>query len=199
MRDFRRRYPGVRISLAEMIPKLQAKALAEGSLDIGITRTPDSPFDQHLQTELLYLDPLSAVLPKGHALAHGPVDLRLLAAEPFVLVARETSTALFDKIIALCLQAGFSPGIVNTGSVWSSVVLLVQSGEGIAILPSNLQHQPGAGPRDLVFSPLTNQDASIEMVAAWSPERTGAIQSAFLQLLMDARPRMQAAASRKSR
>lgn len=71
-------------------------------------------------------DPIVAVLPKTHTLAPGQEDLRSLAGERFVLVARETSSSLFDKVISLCSKAGF-------------VVLLVQAGEGIAILPKNLQ------------------------------------------------------------
>jgi DNA-binding transcriptional LysR family regulator len=197
MRDFRRRYPGVRLTLAEMVPRLQTKALLDGTLDIGITRPPDAPYDQQLRTCLLYLDPLAAVLPKDHPLAKGAVDLRALAAERFVLVTRETSSALFDKIIEACSRAGFSPDIVNTGSVWSSVVLFVQSGEGISILPRTLE-QSLSGTRGLAFCPLTDTSASIEMVAAWSPSNEGPIQTAFLQLLNEARPRMQAAV-RKAR
>jgi DNA-binding transcriptional LysR family regulator len=79
------------------------------------------------------------VFPKDHPLARRPVDLRSLARERFVLVARESSPSLFGKILALCSEAGFSPQIVSTGVAWASVVLLVEAGEGIAILPSNLQ------------------------------------------------------------
>jgi DNA-binding transcriptional LysR family regulator len=133
----------------------------------------------------MYLDPLIAALPKDHPLAHGPVDLRRLSRERFVLVARETSQSLFGKIMALCSEAGFSPQIVATGVVWSSVVLLVQSGEGIAILPSNLQQRGEF--RDLTFCPLTNRGASIGLVMAWSPRREGPVQTAFLDLVREYR------------
>jgi len=189
IKDFRRRHPGVRVSLLEMIPSLQSKALLSGTLDIGFTRPLDSAFAGQLRSELLYLDPIVAVLPKGHKLARGPVDLRALAGERFVFVARETSSSLFDKIISLCSDAGFSPEIVATGSVWSSVVLLVQAGEGIALLPSNLQQ---LGSSDLAFCPLTASGASIELVMAWPATGEGAIQSAFLDLARDARERMNA-------
>ena len=97
----------------------------------GFTRPLEPPFDDLLRSELLYLDPLIVVLPKNHPLARGPIELRKLARERFVFVTRETSPSLFGKIMALCSEAGFSPQIVATGSVWSSVVLLVQAGEGI--------------------------------------------------------------------
>jgi DNA-binding transcriptional LysR family regulator len=186
IKDFRRRHPGVRVSVVEMIPSEQSLALIDGTLDVGFTRPLEPPFDQILRSELLYLDPLIAVFPKDHRLARGPVDLRSLARERFVFVARESSPALFGKIIALCSEAGFSPKIAATGVAWSSVVLLVEAGEGIAILPSNLQQ---GGSRDLAFCPLTNRGASIGLVIAWSPQREGPVQTTFLELVRNYRQR----------
>ena len=186
IKDFRRRYPGVRVSLVEMIPSEQSLALVDGAMDVGFTRPLEPPFDRVLRSELLYLDPLIAVFPKDRRVARGPVDLRSLARERFVLVARESSPALFGKIIALCSEAGFSPQIAATGVAWSSVVLLVEAGEGIAILPSNLQQR---GSNDLVFRPLTNRGASIGLVIAWSPQREGPVQKAFLDLVRQYRQR----------
>jgi DNA-binding transcriptional LysR family regulator len=185
IRNFRRRHPGVRVSVVEMIPSEQSKALVNGTVDVGFTRPLEPPFDQLLRSELMYQDPLIVALPRDHRLARGRVDLRKLARERFVLVARETSQSLFGKVMALCSEAGFSPQIAATGVVWSSVVLLVQAGEGIAILPSNLQ-QRGSFP-DLAFCPLTNRGASIDLVMAWSPDREGPVQKAFLDLVREYR------------
>jgi DNA-binding transcriptional LysR family regulator len=187
IRSFRRRHPGVRVSVVEMIPTEQSKALVNGTVDVGFTRPLEPPFDQLLRSEVMYQDPLIAALPRDHPLARGPVDLRKLARERFVLVARETSQTLFGKIMALCSEAGFSPQIAATGLVWSSVVLLVQAGEGIAVLPSNLQQRGSF--RDLAFCPLINRGASIDLVMAWSPERESAAQTAFLDLVREYRRR----------
>ena len=99
-----------------------------------------------------------------------------------MLVARESSPSLFGKILALCSEAGFSPQIVGTGVASASVALLVEAGEGIAILPSNLRH--GAG-KNLAFCPLTNRGASIGLFLAWSPQREGPVLNAFLNLVRD--------------
>ena len=186
IRSFRNQYPGVRISLVDMVPTVQSEALMNGTIDVAFTRPLDPPFHQHLRSELLYLDPLIAVLPKDHRLAKGPVDIRDLAGERFVLCARETSSAVFDKIISLCSEAGFSPDIVTTSRVWSSVVMLVQAGEGIALLPSNLQQR---GARDLAFCQLKSAAAGIGLMMAWHPNRPGPIQKAFLDLVRKNRPR----------
>jgi DNA-binding transcriptional LysR family regulator len=182
IKKFRRMYPGVRVGVADMLPGLQSNALMDGTLDVGFTRPLETPFDQLLHSELLYLDPLVAVLPKDHPHARGPVNLKSLAGERFVLVARESSPSLFGKILAVCSEAGFSPRIVSTGAVWASVALLVEAGEGIAILPSNLQH--GAS-KNLAFCPLTNRGAAIGLVIAWSPQREGPVLEAFLNLVRE--------------
>jgi DNA-binding transcriptional LysR family regulator len=184
IKDFRRLHPGVRVSVADMVPGLQSTALLNGTMDVGFTRPLETPFDQLLRSELLYLDPLVAVFPMDHPLAGETVDLRSLARERFVLVARESSPSLFGKILALCSEAGFSPQIVSTGVAWASVALLVEAGEGIAILPSNLQH--GAS-KNLAFCPLTNRGAAIGLFVAWSPQREGAVLKAFLNLVRNYR------------
>jgi len=196
IKNFRRRHPDVRVSVIDMVPGAQSQALIDGTLDVGFTRPLETPFDQLLRSELLYLDPLVAVFPKDHPLARGSVDLRRLARERFVLVARESSPSLFGKIIALCSEAGFSPQIVGTGVVWASVVLLVEAGEGIAILPSNMQQSAS---KDLVFCPLTNRGASIGLALAWSPMRDGPVLRSFLDLVRDYRRRALTPRSNASR
>src|SRR5258708_15351839 len=79
IKEFRRLHPGVRVSVVDMVPGLQSNALIEGTLDVGFTRPLEIPFDQLLRSELLHLDPLVAVFPKGHPRARGPLNLKTLA------------------------------------------------------------------------------------------------------------------------
>jgi DNA-binding transcriptional LysR family regulator len=185
VRRFRRQYPGVRLSLVEMTPTQQWQALVEGRIDLGFTRRLEPQYFEELRSETIRQDELMAVLPKSHPLAlatdgAGPVNLRDLAREQFVLSSRETSPALFDKVIELCSEAGFSPRIASICTVWSSVVLMVQAGEGVSLLPANHQQ---ARAHDLAFCPLTAKNASIDLVIAWSPKRDSLILQSFRALL----------------
>jgi DNA-binding transcriptional LysR family regulator len=129
----------------------------------------------------MHQDPIMAILPKHHREVPGPVDLRNLANESFVLPSREASPAVFDKIIELCSEAGFSPRIASISSVWSSVVLMVRAGEGISLLPSNEQQ---FRTRDLVFCPLKAKNAFVEFVMTWSPQRDNPLVVSFRQLVL---------------
>lgn len=182
IREFRRLYPGVRVSLMEMTPAQQSEALLSGSIDIGFTRPLQSPYDRLLRSETLYVDPLIAVLPADHRLANHPLRLQELADEPFVVCDRSLSPTLFDKITATCALAGFSPKITQTSNVLSSVLTLVQAGEGVTLIPSSLQHYRFS---DLSYCPLIEPAGTVELVMAWSPEREGGIQKAFLNFMRD--------------
>ncbi len=180
IREFRRQHPHIRLSVMEMAPAAQSEALLNGSIDIGFTRPLQPPYDGLLQSELLYQDPLIAVLPVDHPLAGRPLALRALADEPFIVCNRSLSSTLFDKITALCAEAGFSPKITQMSNVLSSVLTLVQAGEGVTLIPSSLQHYRF---NDLSYCPLIEPRGSVELVMAWSAEREGGIQRTFLEFM----------------
>jgi DNA-binding transcriptional LysR family regulator len=164
----------------EMLPNAQAEALLRGTLDVGFTRPLHAPYARQLRSETLYADPLIAVLPSDHPLARGPLALKQLATESFVICERDVSPVLFDKITSLCEQAGFSPRITQTSNVLSSVLALVEAGEGVSLIPSTLSKLRVS---DLAFCPLTAPQGAIELVMAWSPEREGAVKTAFLDFV----------------
>jgi DNA-binding transcriptional LysR family regulator len=181
IRTVRKQYRDVQLSLVEMTSTQQWSALAEGKIDVGFTRRLEPEFRSELSSVVMHQDPIMAILPNHHRAVPGPVDLRELANESFVLSSRETSPAVFDKAIELCSEAGFSPRIASISSVWSSVVMMVQAGEGIALLPVNQQQ---FRTRDLAFCPLKAKNAFVEFVMAWSPRRDNTLIRSFRELAL---------------
>ena len=121
-----------------------------------------------------------AVLPADHRLAGGPLRLQELADERFVVCDSEIAPAFFDKITSLCAKAGFSPKIAQTSNLVSSVLTLVEAGEGVTLLPSGLQHSRCG---DLSFCPLIDSGGGIDLVMAWSPKREGETHKSFLDFM----------------
>lgn len=179
IRSFRKQQPHVQLSLVEMTSTHQWEALVKGEIDVGFTRRIEPEFRGELRSELVQQDPIVAILPKDHPAAPGPVDLRDLANDPFVLSAREVSPAVFDKVIELCSEAGFSPRIASISSVWASVVLMVQAGEGVSLLPLNQQQFRTP---ELAFCPLKSKSAFVEFVMAWSPRHDSNLNRSFRSL-----------------
>ena len=178
--EFRLRFPDVHVSLVELAPAMQYRALQTGSINVGFTRPVASlPMtvvrSEHFQTEALY-----AVLPKNHRLAQKlKILISELSEDPFVLNDRKYSPAVFDKVIMLCADAGFSPKIGATASVSSGVIALVEAGEGVAILPIGSRI---FSTDEVIFVPLADQDASVELVIAWSPLHENPVLHTFLEM-----------------
>jgi len=192
IREYRKMYPQVRLSLYERHAWVQMDALLSGKIDVGFTRPLEPPFDRSLRAELLYRDPVVAALPVDHPLVAHPlagasVQISALATEPFVMCERPVTPTLFDAILGLCNKAGFSPHIVNTSTSWSGVLTLVESGEGVALVPSGARHLRTPG---VTFATLEPETTSVGISIAWNPENEGPIQRDFLRLVLANRERI---------
>jgi DNA-binding transcriptional LysR family regulator len=188
IRDYRKLHQGIKLSLFEMRTPEQMEALTSGKIEVAFARPLEPPFDRTLRAEPLYRDPIVVVLPRDHPLAGKPVSIDALIAERFVLSNRQMTPGLFDGIVALCSTAGFSPNIVNTAATWSSVLTLVESGEGVALVPSGVRY---LRPPGVVISPLVPQNLYMGLCVAWNPENDGPVMQDFLRLVRENKDRIQ--------
>lgn len=163
-------------------------ALLSGKIDVGFTRPLEPPFDRSLSAELLYADPIVVAMPADHPLAAESVQITALASEPVVMCDRESNPALFDSILTLCSKAGYSPHIINTSSTWSGVLTLVESGEGIAMVPSGVRFLQAPG---VVFATIKPETTYIGISIAWKPEHENPILQNFLTLVRANKDRIQ--------
>jgi DNA-binding transcriptional LysR family regulator len=116
-----------------------------------------------------------------HALAKKrSIAIRELAEDTFVLNDRKHSPVVFDKVITLCAQAEITPRIGATATVGSGVITLVEAGEGVAILP---QGSRSLGSEAVVFIPLTDSGAAVDLVIAWSVQQSNPAVRSFLELM----------------
>ena len=180
IREYRKLHPDVRLSLYEMHANAQLEALVSGRIDVGFTRPLAPPFDSVLRAELLYRDPVVVALPLDHPLAGHTIPVTALAAERFIMCERDLNPSLFDCILAICSAAGFAPEIIHRSSGWPSVLTLVESGEGIALVPSGVRYLATPG---LVFSELEAPASYVGISIAWDPKRESPVLDDFLELV----------------
>ena len=77
-------------------------------------------------------------------------------------------------------SARFSPNIVDTPSLWQSVLTMIEAGEGVSIVPESVKHLRS---RDVAFRPLRDRGCTIDIVLAWRASSPDAVQESFLALL----------------
>jgi DNA-binding transcriptional LysR family regulator len=135
---FRKHHAEVELELVEATTAQQVKALLDGQADVGFLVPPVRDAGG-LTIEMLKEDRLVAALPEGHVLAkRKQLTLADLANEPWIMFPARQGPGLHARIMASCVQAGFTPNIRQEAIQMGTIVNLVGCGIGVALVPSSL-------------------------------------------------------------
>jgi DNA-binding transcriptional LysR family regulator len=139
LREVRRRHPAMHVRVAEHKTAEQVRLLQLGQLDIGLVHLPVDP-GVGLRTQPVVDEPVGIALPADHPAAQvgGPVDLKVLAGEPFVLFPRELEPHTYDKYLNACVTAGFAPRVVHEATGLQTILSLVAAEAGVAFVPGSV-------------------------------------------------------------
>jgi DNA-binding transcriptional LysR family regulator len=180
LKAYKAAHPGVALALREMLSPEQAAALAAGELDFGLLLPPVTGELEHVvvQRERFLL-----ALPSRHRLARarGRLAVRELAGESFVMVPRDIAPGLHDIVTGLAARAGFAPRVAQEAIQMQTVVSLVSSGLGVALVPASLAN---LGRRGVTYRDIADPHPRLDLWLAW---RRGALGAAGRDFVMHAR------------
>lgn len=167
---FRARFPEVQLVLAESTTRRLLEDVQQGLLDAALLRFPlvRAHGAQLLPVER---DRFVAALPVTHRLARRRrIALEELRDEPFVMFGAEAVPGLHAMALLACQKAGFVPRVQQEAVQVQTVVSLVESGLGVALVPSVAARH---ATRSLAFRPLQGPGAETEigLALAWRAER----------------------------
>jgi DNA-binding transcriptional LysR family regulator len=156
IRQFRGRFPDVRLSLTEMNTNALMEKLMRGEIDAAFIR-PGLEDPRDVRLKRLQDEPMIVAIPAGHPLAdHAEVPLSGLAHDPFILFPRVVGLSLYDDIFAACRQAGFELTVAQEAPQIPSVVNLVAANLGVSVVPASIAQikLPGVAYRPIKGPPL---------------------------------------------
>ena len=182
IRLYRQRYPGVKLVLEELTPLKQEEAFARGELDLGFTRPLSREQLALFHTRLLYKEPLLVAMPDHCAPAGKRVALKSFDGKPLILFHRRGAPGLYDSITALCNEAGFIPRVEHEPNMMQTVLSLVASEAGVAIVPACVSNLRADGVKFLRTVP---DHARVELIAAWPKGNPSVVLQSFLDLIKD--------------
>jgi DNA-binding transcriptional LysR family regulator len=137
VRQFRELNPEVEFSLRNILTAEQVQMLETGSLDIGFLRLPIGGYPA-LDVVTVHREPFVLVVPSSHKLAKRKrVRLRELAGQDFVMYERTYAPGFHDLIFGMLRDARIVPNVAQTAAEISTLISLVDSHTGIAILPAS--------------------------------------------------------------
>lgn len=182
LKSFRAAFPQVEVQLHELTTDAQIRELRADRLDMGIALAPVD--DSELDFRRLHDEELVLALPSSHRAgrAQDAIDLRLLAAESFIVPPRDIAPGLHDLIIAQCRSAGFTPRITQHARQMQTVISLVSSGMGFALVPSSVRNLARTG---VQYRRLRGKAASVEL-GIITRKREAGLPGRFAEALMAA-------------
>lgn len=177
LRDFRRQYPKVRISLRVGASDELVEQVREGDIEIAFLGLPTTARPKGVEAREIGRDRLVAVVSPDHPLAGaGSVDLRRLSSEEFVdLPAKTAGRTQSDLAFS---AAGLTRDVAFEVTNADFLARLVGQGLGVAMLPSAYVPQLSG----VTTIQVTDAPARVEYVVWTSDSRTPAA-TAFLRLL----------------
>src|SRR5882672_10774006 len=176
---FRESSPGVEIEIADMSTLSQVEALIAGRLDVGFVRLPVK--HPQLAIRKVLTERLTIAT---SAKFTGPVTMKGLQEQAFILIDRGVSATYHDHCISLCDRSGFAPRIVYEASDTFTILNLVSAGIGVSLVPRAARAMHIAGVK---FAPVHDKYADWDIGMAWNKKLESEIIRKFAEIVLAAR------------
>jgi len=182
LQAFRARFPEVNLALHELTTDKQLQGLRDGWIDVGFLRPPIE--DDTLSLATIFKESLIVALPEIHPLSRQPqVPLKALINEFFILFPRPLGPKLYDQIVGLCQQAGFSPNVVQEAIQMQTIVSLVAAEIGIALVPASVQNLQRRG---VIYKAIQEATPKAEIAVIWRSNDLSSVLHQFLSVVRSA-------------
>ncbi|MFV0333156.1 MAG: LysR family transcriptional regulator [Tropicimonas sp.] len=161
-------HPEIEIQLIEQKSIHLLPKLLSGSIDIAFCRPPDIR-DPRLHFRTLFFETAVVAVPEGHPLAgRAHVTIGDLAEAPLIVPDRRSRPHSHDLTIKLFTEAGLTARIAQLAEEKHTIVNLVATGTGLAIVP---RWASRIGVPGVAFVPLEMPEGTIRskliLAAAW--------------------------------
>jgi DNA-binding transcriptional LysR family regulator len=176
---FRLRHPGVEIELRDMSTPEQIDALRASRIHVGFVRLPAG---RGLRQTPVLEDRLALALPAPDKESHKPGALSGYRDSPFIALRRDQSLSLHEHIIRLCARYGFHPRVVQEANEYPTVLGLVASGLGVALVPESQLRTRIEG---VTIQCIEDPAARWQVGAAWLRGKSSPLTAEFLALLKE--------------
>ncbi len=184
LRKFQRSRPQVQLDLRALTSEMQVRGVMSGDLDVGLVHRAPRP---DLVCVPLFDEPFSLALPARHRLATlDVIRPKDLSDQPWIGLSKTLHPTAHAHFAQVGRRAGFVPEVRHHTGDRATVLALVASGLGVALLPSSARRlaTPGVVFRDLPWlgmatridlihlaapSPAAKQFAEIAVATATEP------------------------------
>lgn len=177
IQSYQRQYPRVDILLRELNSSEQIESLQREQIDVGFVHY--QPHEANISAQLFLAEGFVCCLPRHHALAsNDTIAVHALRHEAFLLFPRSLSPHYYDKIMAICINAGFSPVITHEVRNWVTVVEAVNQSFGVALVPKSMEKYQR---ENVVYRAIENDRILSNTYCVWRSDNHSVLLENFLR------------------
>lgn len=176
LKEFRSRYPNVKVGLHEGTAQDNLHRLTSGQLDISFV-TGQPPLPGH-HTAVLWNERIYVVLPENHDLSENDeIIWNEIRDETFIVSEGGPGPEIHDYLVKKLSEPGFSPSVDIHNVSRESLMNLVAIGYGLSLTSTSSLQTAATG---VVFRPIAGDGEQLPSSAVWS---TGNSNPALRHLL----------------
>ncbi|MDO8964456.1 MAG: LysR family transcriptional regulator [Coriobacteriia bacterium] len=132
----RAEYPRLQLSMVDLEPEESVPLLKTGEIDVLLTYEFDhlpQRDDPGVEQVLLAIEPMAIALPVTHPAATGPVRVRDLKDEEWIV--GQDGSSLLEVQVRVANEAGFQPKLDLHSNDYQVILAAVEAGLGVALVP----------------------------------------------------------------
>lgn len=180
IKDFHQQYPLVHLRLLELTSSEQLDALYSKKIDLGLMRP--QIINQTLQSVIIAEERLVLALSEQHPKASKEaISIQDVANEPFIMFPRSLGPDFYDVIIGFFQSHQVSIRIIQEAVHMHTIVNLVSTGLGIAVVPSSVTTFKRSG---IVYKEFIEMTPVIGLSATWRKDHDSSVLNHFLNHLI---------------
>jgi DNA-binding transcriptional LysR family regulator len=183
---FREANPEIDVELLEQKTIRLLPPVLSGRLDVAFVRTPEHR-DARLSFKHLFQETAVVAVPAQHHLAaRAIISVSDMAEEPLIVPDRSSRPHSHDLTIKLFLEAGHSARIAQIAEEKQTIVSLVGTGVGLAIVPRWTSRLAVSGVRFIALNQgSAAQHRALDLSAVWLSNTRHPARDAFLKVLSE--------------
>jgi DNA-binding transcriptional LysR family regulator len=180
LRDFRDRWPDVRLDLFPSSSVATGEQLREQRLDIGFVYVLPTDLPQ-LKTHRISAERIVLALPQSHPLVKRKrLKLVDLKGEPFVWIPRVVAPLYYDRVLSACHAAGLTLNIVQEGNNDTTMLSLVAGGIGLSFTIKSADRRK---PDSVVLKEVKDLRLTVELSAIWRGDNKVPALQNFIEII----------------
>lgn len=148
--EYRKKYPGIKITISERGSRLIAQDVLDGKVDIGLVMLPVEETYQ-LNVVPIIRDEVCVLVRKDHAFAKREY-VHIKQLQGVEIITYNKNNTLYNTFVEMCQEQGFLPDIIYQSMMPNFVMDVIAYGNCVGIMPAPMLKQFQT--EDLVSVPI---------------------------------------------